>query len=383
MKKVINSPKAPKAIGPYSQAIEVNGMIYISGQLPVDVNTGKFAEGGIQEQTEQSLKNIGYILEAAGCTYDNVVNMINQLDIYESVNLVIPSVVWREMEKQIIEKHDERIVAFKKTIEKIQFPEFSISENLLEEYSVFIKGKIEEYKVELSNGINNVIEMNIATNQRFDSIVDRAFEKKPPFEGKDKKSDKGFKDALLWESIFEFVSSHQEASYVFYTQDCIFKDNEDILTEELLAMFAGVEFKICSAEDVIKNIFELWAKEIDEYSFIPLEDNFDEFSELRMWLDSDSFKEQLSAYSYDFIEETRLIKHSSTVLMEILNISDNTSQEDLVSYSIDAILRIGYTIDNQAEIFENVEVCIVAENKFGEVYFIDDIYRNEDGENNG
>ena len=51
MKKVINSPKAPKAIGPYSQAIEVNGMIYISGQLPVDVNTGKFAEGGIQEQT--------------------------------------------------------------------------------------------------------------------------------------------------------------------------------------------------------------------------------------------------------------------------------------------------------------------------------------------
>ena len=46
MKKVINSPKAPKAIGPYSQAIEVNGMIYISGQLPVDVNTGKFAEGG-------------------------------------------------------------------------------------------------------------------------------------------------------------------------------------------------------------------------------------------------------------------------------------------------------------------------------------------------
>ena len=383
MKKVINSPKAPKAIGPYSQAIEVNGMIYISGQLPVDVNTGKFAEGGIQEQTEQSLKNIGYILEAAGCTYDNVVNMINQLDIYESVNLVIPSVVWREMEKQIIEKHDERIVAFKKTIEKIQFPEFSISENLLEEYSVFIKGKIEEYKVELSNGINNVIEMNIATNQRFDSIVDRAFEKKPPFEGKDKKSDKGFKDALLWESIFEFVSSHQEASYVFYTQDCIFKDNEDILTEELLAMFAGVEFKICSAEDVIKNIFELWAKEIDEYSFIPLEDNFDEFSELRMWLDSDSFKEQLSAYSYDFIEETRLIKHSSTVLMEILNISENTSQEDLVSYSIDAILRIGYTIDNQAEIFENVEVCIVAENKFGEVYFIDDIYRNEDGENNG
>lgn len=73
MKKVINSPKAPKAIGPYSQAIEANGTLYISGQLPVDVNTGKFIEGGIKEQTEQALKNIGYILEEAGYTFDNVV----------------------------------------------------------------------------------------------------------------------------------------------------------------------------------------------------------------------------------------------------------------------------------------------------------------------
>ncbi len=73
MKKIINSPKAPKAIGPYSQATEANGMVFISGQLPVDVNTGKFVEGGIKEQTEQSLKNIGYILEAAGCDYKNVV----------------------------------------------------------------------------------------------------------------------------------------------------------------------------------------------------------------------------------------------------------------------------------------------------------------------
>ena len=73
MKKVINSPKAPKAIGPYSQAIEANGTLYISGQLPIDVNTGKFAEGGVKEQTEQCLKNIGYILEEAGYTFDNVV----------------------------------------------------------------------------------------------------------------------------------------------------------------------------------------------------------------------------------------------------------------------------------------------------------------------
>ena len=73
MKKVINSPKAPKAIGPYSQAIEVNGTLYISGQLPIDASTGKFAEGGIKEQTEPALKNIGYILEEAGYSFRDVV----------------------------------------------------------------------------------------------------------------------------------------------------------------------------------------------------------------------------------------------------------------------------------------------------------------------
>lgn len=73
MKRFINSEKAPKAIGPYSQAVEVNGTLYISGQLPVDVATGKFVAGGVKEQTEQVMKNIGYILEEAGYSYKDVV----------------------------------------------------------------------------------------------------------------------------------------------------------------------------------------------------------------------------------------------------------------------------------------------------------------------
>lgn len=73
MKKIINSEKAPKAIGPYSQAVEANGTLYISGQLPVDVTTGKFVEGGIKEQAEQVMKNIGYILEEAGYSFKDVV----------------------------------------------------------------------------------------------------------------------------------------------------------------------------------------------------------------------------------------------------------------------------------------------------------------------
>ncbi len=72
MKKIINSEKAPRAIGPYSQAVEANGILFISGQLPIDPLTGKIAEG-IKAQAIQVFKNIEAILTAAGYSFDDVV----------------------------------------------------------------------------------------------------------------------------------------------------------------------------------------------------------------------------------------------------------------------------------------------------------------------
>ena len=71
--RVISTKKAPAAIGPYSQAIQVGNLIYTSGQIPIDPATGNFVEGGIKEQTRQSLTNIQAILEEAGLTMGNVV----------------------------------------------------------------------------------------------------------------------------------------------------------------------------------------------------------------------------------------------------------------------------------------------------------------------
>lgn len=73
MKRIIQTPYAPAAIGPYSQAVEAGGTLYISGQIPLDPKTMKIVEGGIQEQTEQVLKNIGAILNEAGYGYSDVV----------------------------------------------------------------------------------------------------------------------------------------------------------------------------------------------------------------------------------------------------------------------------------------------------------------------
>lgn len=73
MKRIISTEKAPAAIGPYSQAVEVNGTLYISGQVPLNPATMKVIDGGIKEQTEQVMKNISEVLAEAGFSFADVV----------------------------------------------------------------------------------------------------------------------------------------------------------------------------------------------------------------------------------------------------------------------------------------------------------------------
>jgi 2-iminobutanoate/2-iminopropanoate deaminase len=91
MKNVIQTDQAPSAIGPYSQAIEKNGTLFISGQVPIDPATGKVVDGGIKEQTHQVMKNIGAILEAGGYSFSDVVKstcLLNDMDNFAAMNEV-------------------------------------------------------------------------------------------------------------------------------------------------------------------------------------------------------------------------------------------------------------------------------------------------------
>ncbi|MBR5158341.1 MAG: RidA family protein [Bacteroidaceae bacterium] len=90
MKKIIATNNAPAAIGPYSQAVELNGTLFISGQIPVNPATGEMPQG-IEAQTRQVLKNIGAILEADGLTYNDVVKttvMIADMADFAAMNAV-------------------------------------------------------------------------------------------------------------------------------------------------------------------------------------------------------------------------------------------------------------------------------------------------------
>lgn len=100
MKKIINTEHAPKAVGPYSQAVEVNGLIFVSGQIPINPQTSSIIDGGIKEQTEQVLKNIGAILNEAGLNYSNVVKstcLLSDMDNFTAMNEVYAKYFTSEM----------------------------------------------------------------------------------------------------------------------------------------------------------------------------------------------------------------------------------------------------------------------------------------------
>ncbi|MCI7141189.1 RidA family protein [Alistipes sp.] len=103
MKKIIASPAAPKAVGPYSQAVETGGTLYISGQLPVDAATGRMPEG-IEAQTRQSLQNLGHILREAGYDYSDVVKttvLLSSIGDFAAMNGVYAEFFTSEMPARV------------------------------------------------------------------------------------------------------------------------------------------------------------------------------------------------------------------------------------------------------------------------------------------
>lgn len=303
-------------------------------------------------------------------TFDNVEGFINQLDIYEQVTLVIPSVVWHEMESQIVDAHQLKIKEFRERVSKHIFPEIEVKDNGDIRYADYIHPIIEDYRKGLSSDVNKVFELPLASAARYHSIVSRAFAKQPPFEGKDKKSDKGFKDAILWESILEFTSQHSTAKIIFYSKDNIFGEK---LETEFSNAFPNASLLICTTENTIKESLEIWAKEIDIYSYTPIEKN-PEPQDLIEWLQSADFSVQLIDHDWGLVENNHLVTGHSVELLSFENIQIANQTEGKIEYSIEAVLEVTYTLKNGTSMEDRMIVTILISRTNDDLFSIEDLY---------
>lgn len=307
-------------------------------------------------------------------TFENIIGFVNQLDIYEHVVMLIPTVVWMEMERQIIEAHRLKLKEFREKTAKQCFPEIIVEDKGDINYAEYIHSIIEEYRGSLSSDINKVVELQVASEVRYQSIVRRAFAKRPPFEGKDKKSDKGFKDALLWESILEFMAGHDSAKIIFYSKDNIF-GNE--LESEFSDIFPNAELTICTTEEAIRQCLDRWAKEIDIYAYNPIESDSED-DDLINWFQSSDFEDQAIAHSDGLIEKSRLIDSSSVKLLSVESIEISDQTDDYTEYSVEATIELTYLLKNQSQFKENVNVTVMVSYYFGEKFSVEDIYKTDE-----
>ncbi|MFT4834859.1 MAG: 2-iminobutanoate/2-iminopropanoate deaminase [Marinoscillum sp.] len=91
MKVIINSAQAPAPIGPYSQAVKMGNVLYVSGQIPIDQSTGNLVNSTIEDETKQVMRNIGYILSEAGCGFSNIVKcsiFIKDMNQFAQINSI-------------------------------------------------------------------------------------------------------------------------------------------------------------------------------------------------------------------------------------------------------------------------------------------------------
>lgn len=235
-----------------------------------------------------------------------------------------------------------------------------------------IKTKIVEYKEEITKGLNKVIEIPVASNNRFESIINRAFSKLPPFEGKEKRSDKGFKDALLWESVLEFALKHPKSKIIYYSKDNAFGE---FLQKEFTENVVDSALFICKNESEVKIQLEMWAKEIDKYSYQPIEE-YEENEEIVEWLNSENFLVQIIDRDFGLVEQGRLITSITAHLISIDNIECLNSGE----YYGEVTLQFIYELKDGGKTQETINAGIEVKTVYDAIYSVEDAYRIDESE---
>ncbi len=298
--------------------------------------------------------------------FDDTISLINQLDIYEQVTILVPEVSWREMEQQIVDAHTSKAHEAKRIFENYVFPDLSLNEIETDDYRELVKRNIDAYKQSLDKGINTIAELSLPSDVCFKNIMQRAFDKKPPFEGKEKKSDKGFKDVLIWESILEHARRHNKANYLYFCNDKGFKND---LLGEFQTDFPQSSLTIVSRIEDVKQQLENWAKEIDKYSYHPA-DFSEENRSLTEWLYSSDFVVQIM--DFDLLDNDKQSGSRYIKVIDVNDIQEINSNEEYIDYSVNLELAVRYDTKDAGAVGEDV-ISVVVDIR----YVVDELYSVE------
>lgn len=278
-------------------------------------------------------------------TFDNILLEIEKLDIYEKCIILIPSVVWSEMEKQKLDAYEIDI----KKVKDIRnvFPNAKIEIKDLD-YKSFLSLEIKKYKEELSARLVKIDELALPDKEKFIKIVDRAFNKEPPFEGKVGESDKGFKDVLIWESILEYKSNNLNTDIIFYTNDKGFKVD---LEKEFEEQFNGNKINIVSGEQNVISLIKEGAIKLNKTTYIEKSSTIYEKSE--KYINGEEFKSEL-------IKRFNFEMQDSNIPLFI---------EDILSISIDNIIYETETVVDGCLAYIKVNLNLNKKNgKFEDIF---------------
>lgn len=156
--------------------------------------------------------------------FENIVDKIEVLNYSDEVRILLPQVVFEELKKQQVDEYENKYKELKTLVNQfkslpnvtLELKDINYEEYLSKQKDLFID-KLGNYQIKVET-------LGHPSNDRFNNLIHRAYTKKAPFEGVDKKSDKGFKDALLWESILEFAEKNNGNEFILYSCDKKFEE---------------------------------------------------------------------------------------------------------------------------------------------------------------
>lgn len=287
--------------------------------------------------------------------FDKIINWIEILDLCENVYVGIPVVVWKELTEQICNSYNENMEDIERLEKNFIFPfcEIKLNEG---NYLEYIEEEIKKYKKSLQKEVVNIIELSLPSEKRFESIIEKAFGKKQPFEGPGK-SDKGFKDALIWESIIEYKENNIDKNIILFTNDKIFGKD---LKEEYRLNFSE-DIQIICDDDTLFSALENISVQINNNNPIPESNQL--VLTFEEWIYSEDFKNQLKLIEPEFGIKTDDITLNDLFVIDIVK-TIAEYDEILVKLKINAKFSIKDLI-NEVEHVYHVSVL---------VYSVDGIY---------